>query len=84
MKKLYRSSTNRIFGGVLGGLGEYFGVDPVLLRFVYLLITIFGGVLPGVIVYFVSLVIIPKKPARHEHAKEAKETKENKDAKKED
>ncbi|OHA88789.1 MAG: hypothetical protein A2653_03255 [Candidatus Zambryskibacteria bacterium RIFCSPHIGHO2_01_FULL_43_25] len=64
MKKLYRSSTNKIFGGIFGGLGEYTGVDPVLLRFVYVLISVFSGLIPGVIVYLASLVIIPKKTVR--------------------
>ena len=30
MKRLYRSNDNKVFGGILGGLGEYFDVDPVL------------------------------------------------------
>ncbi|HEY5601220.1 MAG TPA: PspC domain-containing protein [Patescibacteria group bacterium] len=60
-KKLYRSKTNRVILGILGGLGEYFDVDPVLLRFVYVLITIFSGFFPGIIVYFFGLLIIPER-----------------------
>jgi len=37
-RKLYRSQTNRIFAGVCGGLGEYFGIDPVLIRVLAVLI----------------------------------------------
>ena len=65
-KKLYRSEENRIFAGILGGLGEYFDVDPVLLRLVWLLVTVFTGLFPGVIVYIFAIFIIPKKP-RHAH-----------------
>jgi len=70
MKKLYRSNTNKVFGGVLGGLGEYFNVDPVLFRLLWVLVTIFTGVLPGIIVYVIAIFIIPNKPEKiydHEH-----------------
>ncbi|MBM3206507.1 MAG: PspC domain-containing protein [Candidatus Staskawiczbacteria bacterium] len=61
MKKLYRSSKNRFFAGVIGGLGEYFDIDSNLLRVLWLLILIFTGVIPGVIVYIISIFIIPMK-----------------------
>lgn len=60
MKKLYRSKSNKVFAGVIGGIGEYFNVDPVILRLAYLLITIFGAVAPGVIVYLFAILIVPK------------------------
>ncbi|HYE23403.1 MAG TPA: PspC domain-containing protein [Candidatus Paceibacterota bacterium] len=60
MKKLYRSRENRIFAGVLGGLGEYFNIDPVILRLAYLLIIIFSAIIPGVIVYIIAAIIIPE------------------------
>ena len=52
-KRLYKSESNRVFSGVLGGLGEYFEIDPVLVRVIYLAFTIFSGVIPGLIGYFV-------------------------------
>ena len=61
MKKLYRSGKNKIFGGVIGGLGEYFEVDPVLLRLLWLVILIATGVVPGIIVYIIALFVVPKK-----------------------
>lgn len=61
MKKLYRSKQNKIFGGIIGGLGEYFEVDPVLMRLVWLIILISTGVIPGLIVYIIALFIVPKK-----------------------
>lgn len=58
-KRLYRSTTNKIFGGVIGGLGEYFDVDPVFLRVVWVFILIFTGIFPGLLVYIITLFIIP-------------------------
>lgn len=62
MKKLYKSAENKVFAGVLGGLGEYFDIDPVLLRLAYLLVLVLTGVFPGVIAYIIAAVIVPKKP----------------------
>ncbi len=64
MKRLYRSTDNKIAGGVIGGIGEYFDVDPVLLRLLYAAVTVFTGVIPGLILYVASLFIVPKKPAQ--------------------
>jgi len=41
-------------------VGEYFNVDPVILRLAYLLITVFGAIAPGVIVYLFAILIVPK------------------------
>ena len=60
MKKLYRSNTNKVFAGILGGLGDYFDVDPVLFRLLWVLVTIFTGLAPGIIVYIIAIFIIPK------------------------
>ncbi len=59
-KKLYRSDKNKVWGGVIGGLGEYFNIDPTLLRLVWLLIVVFTGFIPGIIVYLAALLIVPK------------------------
>ena len=64
MKKLYRSNTNKVFAGIIGGIGEYFDVDPVLLRILWLLILAATGLIPGLIVYLIAIFIVPKKPAR--------------------
>jgi len=56
-KKLYRSETNRVLAGVAGGLGEYFVIDPVIIRLVLVLMTIFGG--SGILIYIVLWIIIP-------------------------
>lgn len=58
-KRLYRSRHNRVFLGVCGGLGEYFGLDPVIIRVIAVIITICTGVFPGLLAYFVIALIIP-------------------------
>ena len=57
-KKLYRSKSDKIFAGICGGLGEYFNVDPTLLRLLWLLVVIFTGIFPGVIVYIIAIFVI--------------------------
>ena len=60
-KQLYRSRNNRIFAGVCAGLGEYFNVDPTIVRLLFVFGVIFGfGSL--LIVYFVMLIVIPEEP----------------------
>ena len=59
-RKLYRSYVNRMIGGVCGGIAEYFHIDPTLVRLVWVTIALFGGI--GIIVYLISLVIIPNNP----------------------
>lgn len=58
-KKLYRSKTDKMFAGICGGLAEYFSVDATLIRLVWLLVVIFTGFVPGVLVYILALFIIP-------------------------
>ncbi len=60
-KKLYRSTTDRIFTGICGGLAEYLNVDSNVLRLVWVLVVIFTGFVPGVLVYFIALAIVPEK-----------------------
>jgi phage shock protein C len=61
MKRLYRSTDNKMAGGVIGGIGEYFDVDPVLLRLLYAAVTVFTGLIPGLVLYVAGLFIVPKK-----------------------
>lgn len=60
MKKLYKSNKDKVISGVLGGLGEYLDVDPTILRLVYLLIVIMTGLVPGLVVYIIASLIVPK------------------------
>lgn len=58
-KTLRRSSSDRILFGVCGGLGEYFGTDPVWFRLLFVLFGLPGGV-PGVLLYLICLIVIPE------------------------
>ncbi len=60
MKRLYRSNTNKIVAGICGGIGEYFAVDPVLVRVIFLFVSFITGLVPGMIAYIISIFIIPK------------------------
>jgi phage shock protein C len=60
-KKLYRSEHNRIIAGICGGVGEYFDVDPVVVRLIYLLITVFTGLVPGIVTYLLAMLIVPER-----------------------
>ena len=71
-KRLYRSDDNRIIAGILGGFGEFFSIDPVLLRVIWLLVVIFTGFVPGILAYLIAIFIIPRKPhIIHHHTSHA-------------
>ena len=55
-KKLYRSYSNRMICGVCGGIGEFFHIDPTIVRLVWVLLSIPG---PGIIAYILASIIIP-------------------------
>ncbi len=59
-KRLYRSRENRMVSGVAGGLSEYFDVDPVIVRALFLITTLGGGT--GLIAYIVLWIIVPLRP----------------------
>ena len=64
-KKLYKSDTNKVFSGVIGGIGEYFDIDPTILRLGYILITVMTNIVPGIIGYIIASLVVPKKPIVH-------------------
>ncbi len=59
MKKLTKSRTDKQIAGVCGGLAEYFGIDPTLVRVGYLIFTFFGAGSP-ILLYFLLAVIMPE------------------------
>ena len=61
-RNLYRSTKNRVFAGICGGLGDYFDIDPVPIRLVWLLTVIFTGVFPGVVACVLAIFIVPLPP----------------------
>lgn len=60
MKKLTRSRQNRKLTGVLGGLAEYLGMDPSLLRILFVVVLLFTGIFPMGIIYLISIFLIPE------------------------
>ncbi|RCX19989.1 phage shock protein C (PspC) family protein [Anaerobacterium chartisolvens] len=61
-KKIYLSDTNKKIGGVCGGLGEYLGIDPTLIRLLVVIISFMTAIMGGVIAYIVAWAIIPQHP----------------------
>ncbi|MEW6610204.1 MAG: PspC domain-containing protein [Patescibacteria group bacterium] len=58
--KLYRSRENRMIAGVCGGLGEYFQIDPVLIRVLFVMAALWGGI--GFLCYLVMWIVILEEP----------------------
>lgn len=59
MKRLYRSGTERILGGVCAGIGEYAEVDPTIVRLIWVVLTLLSfGV--GLVAYIIAWIIIPE------------------------
>ena len=57
--KLYRSSKNKMIAGVCGGIAEYFGWDPTVVRLVYALVSCLSAAFPGVLVYLIFTIVVP-------------------------
>ncbi|TYO94695.1 PspC domain-containing protein [Desulfallas thermosapovorans] len=60
IRRLYRSSRNAMLGGVCGGLAEYLGVDAALVRLVYVVVSIASVAFPGILVYIIAWLVIPR------------------------
>jgi phage shock protein C len=58
-RPLHRSTKNRMIAGVLGGLAEYFDLDPTLVRAGYVVASIISAAFPGILVYIVLWMVIP-------------------------
>jgi phage shock protein C len=61
VQRLRRSVADRWVGGVCGGIAEYLGLDPTLVRVVYVLLAIFSAAFPGILVYLVLWFLIPER-----------------------
>lgn len=57
-RRLYRSDTEKMLCGVCGGIGEYFNVDPTIIRLLWAVLACSG---PGILAYFIAAIIIPKR-----------------------
>jgi phage shock protein C len=56
-RKLYRSESDRMLGGVCGGLGDYLDVDSTLVRIIFVALALMGG--PGILMYLILLLVVP-------------------------
>ena len=61
MKSLYKSHTNKMVSGVCSGIGEYFGVDPTIIRLLWVLGCAVGG--SGFLADVIAAILIPDAPA---------------------
>lgn len=60
MKKLFRSRRDKVIGGVCGGLGNYLGIDPVIIRVIFVISVLFHGF--GLLPYVILWIIVPEEP----------------------
>ena len=59
-RKLMRSRQDRMLGGVCGGFAEYFGWPSWVVRFIYVLVTIFSAGFPGILIYLLLWWLMPQ------------------------
>lgn len=62
MKKLYRSTTDVKIAGVCSGLAEYLNIDPTIVRVIFVILLLPGG-LPGFLPYVILWLVVPVKPS---------------------
>lgn len=62
MKRIYRSNKHRVFAGVAGGLAEYFNIDPIIIRVLFLALTLGGGL--GLFLYVCLWIVLPLQPEK--------------------
>lgn len=60
VRKIYRSRTKRMLGGVCGGLGEYLNVDPTIIRLIFVVLFFGGG--SGGLIYLIMWILVPEEP----------------------
>ncbi len=62
-KKLYKSRENKMLCGVCGGIGEYFKIDPTLVRLGFALLCVLAG--GGILLYIIALIVMPQAPEEY-------------------
>jgi phage shock protein C len=60
IRRLYLSRTDKVIAGVCGGIGEYFGIDPVFVRVIAVVLALAHGL--GLVAYFIAWLAMPKQP----------------------
>lgn len=56
-KRLFRSKDQKVIAGIAGGIGEYFDIDPILVRFLFVAATLFAG--SSIFLYLIMWIIVP-------------------------
>ncbi|HEV2681054.1 MAG TPA: PspC domain-containing protein [Rhodanobacter sp.] len=59
-KRLYRSRNDRKLAGVCGGIAEYYGWDPTMVRVAWIVLTLLGG--SGILIYLIMWLVMPESP----------------------
>lgn len=72
MHRLYKSRKNKVIDGVCGGFGEYFGIDPVIIRLLW--VALFFAYGSGIILYIIAMIIIPPEPIKRDDGFEHEKT----------
>lgn len=62
-KRLFRSNVNKMFGGVCGGIAEYFNIDPTIVRLAWVFVALWFGF--GILAYLIAWIVIPLNPNRY-------------------
>lgn len=79
MNRLYRSRSDAVIAGVCGGLGHYMGIDPILIRVLFVLLAIFGDG-AGVLIYIIMAIVVPRIPEGQEEVSSARPFFDNRQA----
>lgn len=58
-RQLYRSRQNKVIAGVCGGIAEYFRIDPVIVRILWIALGAFGA---GIFIYIIAAFLVPERP----------------------
>jgi phage shock protein C len=61
-RRLYRSRSNRVVGGVLAGIANYLSVDATLLRVIYAALAVFTSFFPALVLYVIAMIVVPEEP----------------------
>lgn len=65
---LYRSNRSNMIAGVMGGIAERFGWNANLLRLIFVIISVMSAAFPGILVYLVLWLVMPKKSSMPDYA----------------
>ena len=63
---LYRSNRSNMIAGVMGGIAERFGWNANLLRIIFVVVSLMSAAFPGILVYLVLWLVMPKKQFKHD------------------